>query len=141
MTDQSTNVFTRSSQVDETHLHLRPGMTTCINITIVYKAGGRPSLINLFQKVLANTFYVIAKFKGKEYHGILTDGEAPLTHTYLQKRNAANVDKNEHHGNEENNAENKSSSNTASVHKHRAGQGKRGGRTGGERRIRNGKEL
>lgn len=40
MVDKSTCVSTKACQIDESLLGLKPGMTACINITIVCKAGG-----------------------------------------------------------------------------------------------------
>lgn len=80
LVDKSTSVFTRSTGMaglDEHLLNMRPGTTFSIDITIICKTNG------------GNTMYISAKWKGRDYHGVLTDGE-PMYHTqYSQKRNAA----------------------------------------------------
>ncbi|KAI1730741.1 translocon-associated protein (TRAP), alpha subunit domain-containing protein [Ditylenchus destructor] len=82
MVDKSTYVTTKACQVDESFLGLKPGTTACINITVMCKVG-------------ANTLYIVAKWRGKEYFGVLTDGEPAHSHLYYQKRNAtANAEKN-----------------------------------------------
>uniref|UniRef100_A0A183C404 C2H2-type domain-containing protein n=1 Tax=Globodera pallida TaxID=36090 RepID=A0A183C404_GLOPA len=79
MLDKGTCVLSRPTGVqglDEHLLALRPGTNLTIDITIICKAG-------------SNTLYISAKWKGREYHGVLTDGEPLFSHTYAQKRNAA----------------------------------------------------
>uniref|UniRef100_A0A915DZY7 C2H2-type domain-containing protein n=1 Tax=Ditylenchus dipsaci TaxID=166011 RepID=A0A915DZY7_9BILA len=79
MVDKSTCVLTKACQLEDALLSLKPGSTACLNITIVCKAG-------------ANTLYILAKWKGKEYHGVLTDGEPVHSHLYAQKRADKNSD-------------------------------------------------
>uniref|UniRef100_A0A914HPY0 C2H2-type domain-containing protein n=1 Tax=Globodera rostochiensis TaxID=31243 RepID=A0A914HPY0_GLORO len=79
MLDKGTCVLSRPTGVqglDEHLLAIRPGTNLTIDITIICKAG-------------SNTLYISAKWKGREYHGVLTDGEPLFSHTYAQKRNAA----------------------------------------------------
>ncbi|KAL3072810.1 hypothetical protein niasHS_017784 [Heterodera schachtii] len=79
MSDKGTCVLSRPTGVhglDEHLLAMRPGTNLTIDITIICKAG-------------SNTLYISAKWKGREYHGVLTDGEPLFSHTYAQKRNAA----------------------------------------------------
>lgn len=77
MIDKSTCVFTRangmSNGLDEHLLSMRPGTNLTIDITIICKSGG-------------NTLYICAKWRGQEYHGILTDGEPLYSHHFSQKR-------------------------------------------------------
>ncbi|KAL7074503.1 hypothetical protein ACQ4LE_006893 [Meloidogyne hapla] len=79
MIDKSTCVFTRtngtSNGLEEHLLSMRPGTNLTIDITIICKSGG-------------NTLYICAKWRGQEYHGVLTDGEPLYSHHYSQKRNA-----------------------------------------------------
>uniref|UniRef100_A0A914KT85 C2H2-type domain-containing protein n=2 Tax=Meloidogyne incognita TaxID=6306 RepID=A0A914KT85_MELIC len=79
MIDKSTCVFTRangtSNGLEEHLLSMRPGTNVTIDITIICKSGG-------------NTLYICAKWRGQEYHGVLTDGEPLFSHHHSQKRNA-----------------------------------------------------
>lgn len=76
MIDKGTCVFSKSTGaygLDENLLAMRPGTNLTIDITIICKAG-------------SNTLYISAKWKGREYHGVLTDGEPMFSHSYNQKR-------------------------------------------------------
>jgi len=77
MIDKSTCVFTRangtSNGLEEHLLSMRPGTNVTIDITIICKSGG-------------NTLYICAKWRGQEYHGVLTDGEPLFSHHHSQKR-------------------------------------------------------
>jgi hypothetical protein len=61
------------SSLDEHLLTMRPGTNLSIDLTIICKAGG-------------NTLYFCAKWKGRDYHGVLTDGEPLYSHLCAQKR-------------------------------------------------------
>lgn len=46
-------------------------------------------IINLKSKFLiflGNTLFILAKWKGREYHGVLSNGEHPMEHIYAQKK-------------------------------------------------------